>query len=125
MNTAKKKILIIEDDDSMRGLEKKLLEAHGFEVLEATTAKEGTDLAINNNPDLILMDIRLPSKKRGIGAAKILRSHEQTANIPIVFVTGYNRGEDTAEVQNIPNCGYIVKPFENEDFLATINRYLG
>ena len=120
----KKKILIIEDDDSMRGLEKKLLQAHGYEVLEASDAKEGTAIAVENQPDLILMDIRLPSKKRGIGAAKIIRNREETSHIPIVFVTGYSKGEDTVEIQNIPNCGYIVKPFENDDFLATIARYI-
>jgi len=120
----KKKILIIEDDDSMRGLEKKLLEAHGYDVLQASNAKEGTSMAVENQPDLILMDIRLPSKKRGIGSAKIIRNMEETSHIPIVFVTGYSKGEDTTEIQTITNCGYILKPFENEDFLATIARYI-
>jgi len=120
----KKKILIIEDDDSMRKLERKVLEAHGYEVLEAKNAKEGTALATAEQPNLIVMDIRLPSKKRGIGAARILRSQEATSRIPIVFVTGYRKGEETKEVTNIPNCGYITKPFENEDFLRIIGQFI-
>lgn len=120
----KKKILIIEDDGSIRRLERKLLEAHGYEVIESKEAKEGTALAIAEKPDLILMDIRLPSKKRGIGAARILRKHHETRDIPIVFVTGYQQGEETKEVANIPNCSYITKPFENKDLLGVIAKYL-
>lgn len=120
-----KKILIIEDDNAMRRLEKKVLESHGYQVLEARDAKQGTATAIAEKPDLILMDIRLPSKKRGIGAARILRSHQETRDTPIVFVTGYRQGEETKEVANIPNCSYIVKPFDNKDLLSVIAQHLG
>lgn len=122
--TAKKRILIIEDDYSMRTLEKKILESSGYEVLEATNGKEGTALAIKEKPDLILMDIRLPSKKRGIGAARLIRRAPETSHIPIVFVTCYTKGEDTREVTNIPNCGYLTKPFEIPEFLDTVKKYL-
>ncbi len=119
-----KKILIIEDDDSMRVLERKILESSGYSVIEAENAKEGTVLAVREKPDLVIMDIRLPSKKRGIGAARILRNQKETSNVPIIFVTGYTQGEQAKEVQNIPNCGYIVKPFENSEFLDMVGRFL-
>ena len=119
-----KKVLIIEDNDEMRAFEKKLLESVGYEVLLSTDAKEGTTLAIEKQPHLIIMDIRLPSKKRGIGAARILRNHEATAHIPIIFVTAYSQGEETKEVQNISNCGYLSKPFDNKELLAIVKRYL-
>ena len=120
----KKKILIIEDDDSMRILEKKILESNGYVVLEATDGKEGIALAVREKPDLILMDIRLPSKKRGIGAARIIRNTPEIGHIPIIFVTCYTKGEETAEVTNIPNCGYLAKPFEIPEFLKTIEEYI-
>ena len=116
----KKKVLIIEDDESMIILERKLLEAHGYEVITAGDAKEGLRLAVDEKPDVILMDIRLPSKKRGIGAARILRNQDSTREIPIIFVTGYSQGQETKEVQNISKCTYITKPFENSDLLAAI-----
>ncbi|MBN3040889.1 MAG: response regulator [Candidatus Omnitrophica bacterium] len=119
-----KKILIIEDDKSMRFLEKKLLESNGYEVIEACDAKEGNKMAIDEQPDLILMDIRLPSKKRGIGAARIIRNQKETSHIPILFVTAYSKGEQTKEVQNIPNCGYITKPFDNSQFLNSIKELI-
>tara|TARA_Y100000031_G_C8026008_1_gene294913 strand:+ start:26 stop:394 length:369 start_codon:yes stop_codon:yes gene_type:complete len=120
----KKKILIIEDDDSMRKVERKLLELSGYEVFEASNAKDGNALAVKEKPNLILMDIRLPSKKRGIGAAKILRKQEQTSDIPIIFVTGYKKGEETKEIQGIANSGYITKPFESNDLLKAIEKYI-
>jgi CheY-like chemotaxis protein len=120
-----KKILIIEDDETMLILEKKLLTASGYEVIGAQDAKEGLKLATQEKPDLILMDIRLPSKKRGIGAARILRNQEETRDTPIIFVTGYSQGQETKEVQNISNCSYLIKPFENSDLLKMITDLIG
>ncbi len=120
-----KKILIVEDDASMLFLEKKLLTAHGYDVVGTRDPKEGLKLAIQEKPDLILMDIRLPSKKRGIGAARILRNQEETRDIPIIFVTGYSQGEYAKEVKNISNCSYLTKPFENPDLINAIAAYIG
>ena len=119
-----KKILIIEDNDEMRNLEKEVLVEAGYEVIEEANAKGGIELAVKEKPDLIIMDIRLPNKKRGIGAAKILRKDPQTKNIPIIFVTAYVLGEDTNEVKSIGNCGYITKPFKIEELLIEISKYL-
>ena len=115
-----KKILIVEDDETMLILEKKLLTASGYEVIGTRDAK-----ATQEKPDLILMDIRLPSKKRGIGTARILRNQEETRDTPIIFVTGYSQGQETKEVQNISNCSYLLKPFENSDLLKMITDLIG
>jgi len=74
----KKRILLVEDNADHRLIERTSLEAEGFEVLEAGTAKKGIELALKEVPDLILMDIRLPYKAKGIGAAKILRKDRRT-----------------------------------------------
>ena len=118
-----KKVLIIEDDAEMRALEKIVLEERGYEVLEAGNAKEGLALSLESLPDVIIMDVRLPSKKRGIGAAKQLRDNDKTREIPIIFVTGYAEGKDSTEVQNITNSSYITKPFEINALVAEIKKY--
>lgn len=120
----KKLILIIEDNDSLRAMEKKILESAGYRTLEVDNAKEGINLALKEKPDLIIMDIRLPSKKRGIGAARLIRKNPQIADVPIVFVTAYTKGQYTAEVQNISNSAYITKPFEIEEFLQKVKEYM-
>ena len=120
----KKKVLIVEDRLAVCTLEKRLLEASGYEVITADNAKDGVALATEQRPDIILMDIRLPSKKRGIGAARLLRKNKRTRDVPIIFVTGYIDGDETKEVRNITNCSYLEKPFEIETLLAEIEKYL-
>ncbi len=120
----KKKILIVEDDADFRQIEKKLLEDMGYEIIEASNAKSGVRLAIENKPDLILMDMRLPYKKRGIGAARMLRKNDDTRDIPIIFVTGYAPGEYANDVRHIPNCGYLTKPFERHVFEEKIKEFI-
>lgn len=120
----KKTILVVEDNNEMRRLEVEALEGAGYETLEAANAKDGIALSLEKKPDLILMDIRLPSKKRGIGAARIVRNNEDTSHIPIIFVTAYAMGKETNEVKNIPNCGYLTKPFEIQALLDEVEQFL-
>ncbi|MDP8298703.1 MAG: response regulator [Candidatus Tantalella remota] len=120
----KKKILIVEDNVDMRMLEREILEEAGYKTLEASRAKEGIAIALEEVPDLILMDVRLPSKKRGIGAAKILRKEEKTKDIPIIFVTAFDLIEGSGEVQSITKCDHILKPFEIEDFVNKVKMWL-
>lgn len=115
-----KTILIIEDNNAMRDVETEILIGAGYHVLEAGTAKEGIELALNNPVDLVLLDIRLPSKKRGIGTAKILRSKDATKDVHIIFVTGYHEGEYAKEVASISNHSYMTKPFDFGELLKKI-----
>lgn len=119
-----KKILIIENDNDMRDTEKSFIELHGYEVLGADNAKDGVDLAVKERPDLVLMDIRLPYKKRGIGAAKILRKKKETSNIPIIFLSAYPVSEYEEELKKITNCEYMSKPFDGDALIEKIDKYL-
>lgn len=100
------------------------MEREGYNVLETGIAKEGIELALTRPVDLIILDIRLPSKKRGIGTAKILRKAEKTKDVPIIFVTGYYEGEYAEEVAGISNHVYIIKPFKLADLLSIIKEKL-
>jgi len=124
MSESKKKILIVEDNSEMRALERNVLQHAGYEVFEADKADIGISLATDEMPDVILMDIRLPYKTRGIGAAKILRRDERTKDIPIIFVTAYGEWEHTKEVENITRTSYITKPFIVDDLLQAIGDML-
>lgn len=120
----KKKILIVEDKREARQLIKDILNKANYNVIESKTADHGILTAINDMPDLVLMDIRVPYKTRGIGAAKTIRANEKTKHIPIIFVTAYPIWEGTEEVKNISNCGYITKPFEIDNFLKCVEKFL-
>ena len=83
----KKKILVVDDDQEICDLIKSILERTGrFEVLTATRATKGIDLAKANKPDMILLDVMMPDME-GTEAAQILCEDDETKGITIVFVT--------------------------------------
>jgi two-component system, cell cycle response regulator DivK len=87
-------ILIIEDNENNRKLIRDVLQVKGYRSLESETAEGGHDLAVENHPALILVDIQLPGMD-GITALKQLRANPQTKSIPVIAITAsamsYNR----------------------------------
>ena len=106
------RILIVEDDPDQRLLEKAQLESAGYSVIESDNAKDGINMAIGEKPDAIIMDVRLPYKKKGIGAARIIRSSVEGRDIPIIFVTACSTLEESKEIKNIPRSVYLLKPYD-------------
>lgn len=114
------KILIIEDMLDNAELTRKVLTSAGYEVIHALDAEDGFDLAISEQPDLILLDLGLPDYD-GQTLAGWLKAEPQTATIPIVAFTAWP--EDTARqmVESYGCAGYISKPIVKINvFLAEI-----
>lgn len=119
----KKRILIIEDNEKNRMLEKDLLEIEGFEVIEAKDATEGIVLARKERPDGVVMDVRLPDM-RGTQAAVKLRQDPETSGIPIIFVTASVIGEGMEEIKAFPDTMFLTKPIDTRTFAGKIRQYL-
>jgi CheY-like chemotaxis protein len=119
----KKKVLVVDDDPNNLLLEKDLLEAAEFEVLEAVNATDGIAAARKEKPDIIVMDVRLPDM-RGSEAAIILRGDRGTHDIPIVFVTASVMAEGREELENITNSMFIGKPIDTRIFAKEISRFI-
>ena len=119
----KKKALVVDDNENNLMLEKDLLEVAGFEVFEAENAADGIASAIKKNPDIIIMDVRLPDML-GTEAAKVLRQDKNTQNIPIVFVTASVMAEGMDAIKAIPNIGFIGKPINTRTFAAEVSKYI-
>jgi two-component system, cell cycle response regulator DivK len=83
-----KTILVVEDDKDHLTIAAALLRYYGYNVLEAMNANDGIRMAIEQAPDLILMDLQLP-EMNGIEALKVLRSDQRTRNIPAVPYTSF------------------------------------
>ena len=115
-----KTALVIDDNENNLMLEKDLLEVAGFEVFEAETATKGIAAARSKQPDIIILDIRLPDM-RGSDAARILREDPATAHIPIMFVTASVLPEGRAELSDITNSGFIGKPINTRTFAEEIS----
>ena len=111
--------LIIDDNENNLLLEKDLLEVADFVVFVAENASEGIALALEERPDIIIMDMRLPDM-RGSEAAKVLLGKAETRDIPVVFVTASVLAEGIEEIKAIPNAVFIGKPINTRTFAAEI-----
>jgi two-component system cell cycle response regulator DivK len=118
-----KKALVVDDNGNNLLLEKDLLETAGFEVFVAENASSGIALARKEKPDIIIMDMRLPDM-RGSEAAKILHLHDETRDIPIVFVTASVLADGIEEIKAIPNAVFIAKPINTRTFAKEISKFI-
>ncbi len=118
----KKKILIIDDDVDMTGLLTISLEMNGYDVISAADAGDGLAKAMSDDPDLILLDIKM-SGMDGHTLLRVLRKHDKkTSSIPIIILTAYADLRDLFELEGARD--YIVKPFNDKDLLMRIAKAL-
>ena len=107
-------ILLIEDDRDMRDLVAGHLEHSGFDVQKAEDGIKGQALALQYSPDLILLDLMLPSVD-GLTLCQRLRRDERTSNIPILMITALGGLKDKVTGFNSGADDYITKPFDLEE----------
>jgi two-component system cell cycle response regulator DivK len=116
-------ILIVEDNPTNMKLSTFLLESADYTVLAATNAETGLTLARAGRPDLILMDIQLPGMD-GLEATALLKADEATRGIPVIALTALAMKGDEERILAAGCDGYIAKPLDYRDFLATIKAKL-
>ena len=116
-------ILIVEDNATNMKLSTFLLESADYTVLAATNAETGLTLARTERPDLILMDIHLPGMD-GLEATALLKADEATRGIPVIALTALAMKGDEQRILAAGCDGYIAKPLDYKDFLATIKARL-
>jgi CheY-like chemotaxis protein len=109
-----KKILIVEDHESMRRLLSLEVSLMGFEPITASNGREGVERALAEKPDLVLLDLMMPEMD-GWEAAKTLRSRPETRDIPILAETALFRQPDLNTCLLAGCDDYLVKPFTYED----------
>lgn len=114
------KILIVEDNKVNLKLFKIIVESGGHATILAEDGEEAVETAKREIPDLILMDIQMP-KMDGIEAAKILKSEQSTAMIPIIALTAYAMTEEKEKFGGEWFDSYIAKPFGVKDILKVID----
>jgi EAL domain-containing protein (putative c-di-GMP-specific phosphodiesterase class I)/FixJ family two-component response regulator len=113
------KILIIEDEESVRENLLDLLEAEDFEAIAAANGRIGVHLAISEVPDLILCDMVMPEID-GLGVLTALRQDPMTATIPFIFLTAKSTKSDFRQGMNMGADDYITKPFTRAELLSAI-----
>lgn len=120
----KKKILVVEDNPMNMELASDILEAQGYEVLQASAGRQALEIARNQRPDLILMDIRLPELD-GLEITRLLKADESTRDIVVVALTAHAMRGDEERAQAAGCSGYIPKPINTREFIKVIACHLG
>jgi two-component system KDP operon response regulator KdpE len=113
-------ILVIDDESQIRRLLRLSLEAHGYQIKEATTAQEGLQMVAMARPDCIILDLGLPDME-GLDALKKLREWSQT---PVIVLSVRNSEQDKIDLLDAGANDYIAKPFSMGELLARMRATL-
>jgi DNA-binding response OmpR family regulator len=117
------KVLVAEDEPDIRGLISYCLRYAGYRVVEAPNGEEAIQKALDELPDLILLDVRMP-RMSGYDVCAVLKAQASTRNIPVIFLSA--RGQE-AEIKRGLELGaeeYILKPFAPDEFNRRIANIL-
>jgi CheY-like chemotaxis protein len=119
-----KKVLAVDDQNTVLMLERMMLSSAGFDVVTARDGEEALEKAAAERPDLILLDVMMP-KMDGYAACRALRERPETKSTPILMVT--TRSEVTnMQTGYAAGCNeYVTKPFNAVELVAIVQRYLG
>ena len=118
-----KKILIVEDEESLLKLESILLTTKGYLVQGATTGLAALEAVAAEAPDLILLDIMLPELD-GFEVCERIKKNPKTRHIPIILLTAKKTPEDLSRGEAVGADQYITKPFKSAMVMETIERLL-
>jgi len=118
------KILAVDDSASMRGMVAFTLRSAGYEVSEAENGQLALDAARASRFDLVLADVNMPVMD-GLSMVRELRVLPEYKGVPILMLTTESNTEKKMEGKAAGATGWLVKPFDPEQLLATVRRVLG
>jgi CheY-like chemotaxis protein len=117
------RILLVEDNETIRGAFGMLLEESGYSVLHAGSGAEAERIAAEDSPDLILMDLGLPDAN-GLDVTRRLKADPRTREIPVVALTGRALETDKDACIQAGCVGYLTKPIDTVRLLDMVSSYL-
>lgn len=117
-------IVLADDSILQRMTMRALLEAEGYQVLEAGDGREVIDLVRMTRPDLILMDVAMPTMDGVTTARRIRRAHDAISRVPIVFVTALGTALDRETALAAGGNDYLVKPIGQRELLRSVERHM-
>jgi DNA-binding response OmpR family regulator len=117
------KVLIADDDPDILATLEARLRAHQINVVTASDCNQAIKMAYAEQPDLILMDIKMPSIG-GISTFDNMKMYSRTKNIPVIFITAFPGQEVRDKAMELGAADFIAKPFDSEELVAKIMKVL-
>jgi two-component system, OmpR family, response regulator MtrA len=114
------KVMLVEDDRTVRSLVRLLLEDEGLAVVEAATGPQAVERFSNEHVDLVLLDLRLP----GLNGFEVCRQLRRSSDVPIIMVTAQHDSADVVAGLEVGADDYVTKPFNDRELLARVRAQL-
>ena len=119
-----KKIMVVDDEESLRELIRAIFENEGFEVIDSSSGQECLEKLEKVKPDVILMDMMMPGMS-GRETTEKIRDNSKTKNLKVIFLTVARfseTGKETLDKLNVSD--YVTKPFDNEDLIKKVKKVI-
>lgn len=118
-----RRILVVDDEPDILRIVTFRLKKLGYEIITAVNGQEALDLIKEKRPDLILLDLRLPVID-GYEVCKRLKTDEEFKQIPIILLTASSAGKISERTSEFKADDYIIKPFESEELLEKVKKFI-
>jgi CheY-like chemotaxis protein len=116
------RILVVEDQDSIRRMIEALVQARGYQVTAVSSGAKAIDVAMTDPPDIVLLDLNLPGQYDGFDVCQRLRSDPATRHVPVVIISAMDDDESRARATAAGATAYYTKPFSPIALLKEIDR---
>lgn len=113
------KILVIDDETDVRMILRLELEAEGYDVVEASSAAQGLTLVHQEQPDVVLLDLRMPGLD-GWDVLRILHERDELPGLPVVVLSAHASDDSVARALEIGAAAYVRKPFRFDELLPLL-----
>jgi CheY-like chemotaxis protein len=116
-----KRILVCDDDPVILRLLEVNLELEGYDVIAARHGAEAVDLATQNPPDLVILDIMMP-RMDGYEACEAIKAQDATRDVPVIFLSAKAQQSDVEKGRRYGVAEYLTKPFDPSELLEIVER---
>ena len=116
------RILVVEDQDSIRRMIEALVQARGYQVTAVSSGAKAIDVALTDKPDLVLLDLNLPGQYDGFDVCQRIRTEPTTQGVPVVIISAMDDDESRARATAAGATAYYTKPFSPIALLKEIER---
>ncbi len=116
------RILVVEDQDSIRRMIEALIQARGYSVTAVSSGAKALDVATTDPPDLVLLDLMLPGQYDGFEVCQRLRKDPTTREVPVVIITAMDDEATRTRAKQAGATSFYTKPFSPIALLKEIER---
>jgi DNA-binding response OmpR family regulator len=116
------RILVVEDQDSIRRMIEALVQARGYDVTAVASGTKAIDVAMTNPPNLVLLDLNLPGQYDGFEVCRRLRGDPATSKVPVIIISALDDQDSRNRATEASATSYYTKPFSPIALLKEIER---